>query len=239
MNPKIGNPNDRWPKRVFRHGFERTGTWFSFVDENWVIPEGCFPTKVEEFLGWIGFQDCSPFPEKYPDRPMISGRQRVILETRLRRLWDALSDPDRLSALDKILVQIQPVWRARAIWLLPVTADEKSTLQGRWCRDTDPRFPKPETAQYRVKSRYEGVDDGFGMPMSCGMCGHKFAPSATTSDHECKPPMFQTKMVGVKPLPPLPAGSLFFLDYTYGGEVGGDTSPLATFPEDPTTAKAP
>ncbi len=162
MNPKIGSPNDRWPKRVFRHGFERTGTWFSFADENGVIPFEGLPTKVEGFLAWIGLKDCSPAPD-YPDRPMISGRRKILLETRLRRLWDALTEPNRLDALDKVLAQIQPVWRARAIGLLPITPDEKSTLQGRWCRDTDPRFPKPKTSQYRVKSRYERIDDMFGM----------------------------------------------------------------------------
>jgi hypothetical protein len=68
----------------------------------------------------------------------------------------------------------------------------------------------------------QGLARLLGMPMSCGMCGHKFALGATTSDHECKPPMFQIEVVEVKPLPPLAAGSLFFLDYTYGKDAGGD-----------------
>lgn len=68
----------------------------------------------------------------------------------------------------------------------------------------------------------QGLARLLGMPMSCGMCGHKFAVSATTSDHECHPPLFQIEVVEAKPLPPLAAGSLFSLDYTYGKDVGGD-----------------
>ena len=71
----------------------------------------------------------------------------------------------------------------------------------------------------------QGLARLLGMPMSCGMCGHKFALGATTSDHDCKPPMFQIEVVEVKPLPPLAAG---FLDYTYGGDVGNDASPQHT-----------
>lgn len=67
-----------------------------------------------------------------------------------------------------------------------------------------------------------GLARFFGLPMSCGMCGHKFSLDATTSDHECHPPMFEIEVVEVKPLPPLAAGSLFSLEYTYGGDKGGD-----------------
>lgn len=68
----------------------------------------------------------------------------------------------------------------------------------------------------------QGIARMFGLPMSCGMCGHKFSLDDTTSDHECHQPLFQIEVVEVEPLPPLAAGSLFFLEYTYGGDKGGD-----------------
>lgn len=67
-----------------------------------------------------------------------------------------------------------------------------------------------------------GLARFFGLSPSCGMCGHKWEPGATNPDHDCKPPMFQIEVVEVKPLPPLAAGSLFSLEYTYGGDKGGD-----------------
>lgn len=69
------------------------------------------------------------------------------------------------------------------------------------------------------------VGRSLGLSASCGMCGHKWEPGATTSDHECHPPMFQIEVVEAKPLPPLAAGSLFFLEYTYDGKVGGGDTP--------------
>lgn len=66
-----------------------------------------------------------------------------------------------------------------------------------------------------------GLARFFGLHPSCGMCGHKWEPGATTSDHECHPPMFQIEVVEAKPLPPLAAGSVFFMEYKYGSEVGG------------------
>ena len=144
----IGAPNDRWRPRRTLTGYERCGVWF---------PEGFeLPENLDWFLRLIGHSDPSPFPTEYPDRPEIYGKKRALLDARLRRLWALLEAPDRLVAMTPVLRQIQPVWRARAITFLPVTEDERVTLRGRWCRDSDPAFPKPKTVEPRTPERYLG-----------------------------------------------------------------------------------
>jgi hypothetical protein len=133
----IGGPNDRWPKRSFRNGFERMGAYF---------PDDYGPSpSLKGFLANMGHRDYYPMPKEFPDRPLIKGHKREILEARLVSLWEALNVENRLDVMDGILTKIQPIWRARAIFFLPLTPEEKDVLQGRWCRDTDPKFPKSKT----------------------------------------------------------------------------------------------
>ena len=153
-DPVIGEPNDRWPKRLFRNGFERMGIYF---------PDTIYPSSsLTEFLRDVDHMESRPFPPEFPDRPLITGHQRDLLDARLRSLWDALGEENRLPVMNRILAKIQPIWRARAILFLPLTPEERDSLRGRWCRDTDRRFPSPKGDNFRVPYKYEEVDRMMG-----------------------------------------------------------------------------
>ena len=49
-------------------------------------------------------------------------------------------------------------------------------------------------------------------PLCCGMCGHEFPGDAETSDHECKPPMWDIQVTELKPLEG-PVGGIFYDEY--------------------------
>ncbi len=132
--PTLPDRNDRWPTRRFQDGYEGSGTWIGALhaDDADESPEHR-AQDVVDFLGCVGFDRRARrerFWPAYPNRPFVGGVKRRNLEARLRALWDAMAGPDRVERLKPILRTIQPVWRARAIAILPLEPRERAALRG-------------------------------------------------------------------------------------------------------------
>lgn len=129
----LGLPTDRWSKRPTPDGFEGCGVLFyHWVEGGHVLGPPFVADTLQEFLRGVEHLDSTTPMKEYPARPIISGKPRANLDTRLRALWSLLGAENRIDAMTPHLRPMAPVWRYRAIAILPLTEGEKKTLRGRW-----------------------------------------------------------------------------------------------------------